>query len=110
MEDLIMTYIVESICPTENLVTIYYRNNLDNANKLAQFLKDEYSVETEIYTEYDYMKLHPDKFSEHMFDNIFEPDEIKSKCPDYAEIENSIDPDYDEELEYQRRHCESWAY
>lgn len=57
-----MTYIVESICPTNNLVTIYYRNTLNDANKWAQFLKDEYSVETEIYTEYDYMKLHPEKF------------------------------------------------
>ena len=62
MEDLNMTYIVESISPSENLVTIYYRNNLSDANKWAQFLKDEYHVETEIYTEYDYMKLHPEKF------------------------------------------------
>ena len=69
-----MTYIIESICPTENLVTIYYRHNLNDANKWAQFLKDEYSVETEIYTEYDYMKLHPehtlsyaDKFYEQDF-------------------------------------------
>ena len=67
MEDFIMTYIVESICPTENLVTIYYRHNLDGANKWAQFLKDEYSVETEIYAEYDYMRLHPDKFYEQDF-------------------------------------------
>ena len=64
MEDLNMTYIVESICPSENLVTIYYRHNIDDANKWAQFLKDEYSVETEVYTECDYMKLHPDKFYE----------------------------------------------
>lgn len=67
MEDLIMTYIIESICPTENLVTIYYRHNLNDANKWAQFLKDKYSVETEVYTEYDYMKLHPDKFYEQDF-------------------------------------------
>lgn len=65
--DLIMTYIVESICPEENLVTIYYRHNIDDANKWAQFLKDEYSVETEVYTEYDYMKLHPEKFYEQDF-------------------------------------------
>ena len=62
-----MTYIVESICPTENLVTIYYRNNLSDANKWAQFLKDEYSVETEVYAEHDYMKLHPDKLYEQDF-------------------------------------------
>ena len=70
MEDFIMTYIVESICPSENLVTIYYRHNLDDANKWAQFLKNEYSVDTEIYTEYDYMRLHPeraDRFYEHDF-------------------------------------------
>ena len=64
MEDLIMTYIVESIYPAENLVTIYYRHNLNDANKWARFLKDEYHVETEIYTEYDYMRLHPEKFHE----------------------------------------------
>lgn len=56
-----MTYIIESICPSGNLVTIYYRHNLNDANKWAQFLKDEYSVETEVYTEYDYMKLHPER-------------------------------------------------
>ena len=59
-----MTYIVESICPAENLVTIYYRDNLNDANKLAQFLKDEYHAETEVYTKYDYMRLYPDKFYE----------------------------------------------
>ena len=73
-----MRYIVESICPSENLVTIYYRRNLDDANKLAQFLKDEYCVETEVYTEYDYMKLHPDRYHERMFDNVFESDETNS--------------------------------
>lgn len=62
-----MTYIVESTCPSENLVTIYYRNNLNDANKWARFLKDEYSVETEVYTEYDYMKLHPDRLYEQDF-------------------------------------------
>lgn len=56
-----MTYIVESIYPSENLVTIYYRHNIDDANKWAQFLKDEYSVETEVYTEYDYRHLHPER-------------------------------------------------
>ena len=109
-----MTYIVESICPSENLVTIYYRNNLNDANKWAQFLKDEYNVETEIYTEYDYMKLHPDKFREHMFDNIFESDKTKS-----------VDHDCDEKFDYWRHYYEdagvydeevdllqndSWAY
>ena len=69
-----MTYIIESVCPTENLVTIYYRHNIDDANRWAQFLKDEYSVETEVYTEYDYMKLHPEKFYEQDFvqDTIYE--------------------------------------
>ena len=65
--DLIMTYIVESICPTNNLVTVYYRNNINDANKWAQFLKDEYCVETEVYTEYDYRHLHPEKFVEQDF-------------------------------------------
>lgn len=60
-----MTYIIESICPTENLVTIYYRHDLSDANRWAQFLKDEYSVETEVYTEYDYTKLHPEHFRVH---------------------------------------------
>ena len=62
-----MTYIVESIYPAENLITIYYRRNLNNANKLAQFLKDKYHVETEVYAEYDYMRLHPEKFYEQDF-------------------------------------------
>ena len=118
MEDLNMAYIVESICPSENLVTIYYRCNLNDANKWAQFLKDEYHVETEIYTEYDYMKLHPDKFYEHTFDNIFESDETNSVDPGCNEGCN-------EEFDYWR-HCyedagvydeegrllqhDSWAY
>ena len=67
MEDFIMTYIIESICPSEGLVTIYYRHNLNDANKWARFLKDEYSVETEVYTEYDYMRLHPEKVYEQDF-------------------------------------------
>ena len=109
-----MTYIVESICPSENLVTIYYRHNIDDANKWAQFLKDEYSVETEIYTEYDYMKLHPEKFYEHMYDNIFESDKT-----------NFVDPGCDEKFDFSRHYYEeagvydeegrllqndSWAY
>lgn len=59
-----MTYIVESIYSKEDLVTIYYRFNLEDANKWAQFLKDKYQVDTEVYTEYDYRKLHPEKFYE----------------------------------------------
>ena len=105
-----MTYIIESICPSENLVTIYYRDDLNNANKLAQFLKDKYSVETEVYTECDYIKLHPERFYEHEFDNIFESDEIKKIGISECSKDPSPDPDYDEELEYQRQHWDSWAY
>lgn len=57
-----MFYIVESIDHSNELTTIYYRANLKEANKWAQFLKDNYQVDTEVYTEYDYMKLHPEKF------------------------------------------------
>lgn len=57
-----MTYIIESICHANNLVTIYYRHSLSAANKWARFLKDKYNVETEVYTEHDYMCLHPEKF------------------------------------------------
>ena len=113
-----MTYIIESICPSENLVTIYYRHNLSDANKWAQFLKDKYSVETEVYTEYDYMKLHPDRYRGHMFDNIFESDETNSVDP-------GCDEGCDEEFDYWRHYYEdagvydeegrliqheSWAY
>lgn len=62
-----MSYIIESVWPSNDLVTIYYRNSLNDANKWAQFIKDEYSVETEVYTECDYMKLHPEKFYEQDF-------------------------------------------
>ena len=109
-----MRYIIESIYPTESLVTIYYRHNIDDANKWAQFLKDKYSVETKVYTECDYMRLHPEKFYEHMFDNIFESDETES-----------VDPDCDEKFDFWRHYYEdagvydeegrllqydSWAY
>ena len=56
-----MRYIIESICPEENLITLYYRFNIKDANKWAQFLHNKYSVDTEIYTEDEYMKLHPEK-------------------------------------------------
>lgn len=57
-----MTYIIKSIYSAENLVTLYYRFNLEDAKRWAQFLKDNYQVDAEIYTEYDYRKLHPEKF------------------------------------------------
>ena len=57
-----MVYIIESICPTNNLVTIYYRHDIVDACNWADFLVNKYQVDTEIYTEYDYMKLHPEKF------------------------------------------------
>lgn len=59
-----MVYIVESIYSAENLITIYYRFNLEDANKWARFLKDNYQVDASVYTEYDYRKLHPEKFYE----------------------------------------------
>lgn len=59
-----MFYIVESIDRANDLITVYYRANLKEANKWAQFLKDNYQVDTEVYTEYDYHKLHPEKFYE----------------------------------------------
>lgn len=58
-----MRYIIESICSKENCITIYYKNNLQEAKTFAQFLNDEYNVDTEIYTEDGYMKLHPEKFN-----------------------------------------------
>jgi hypothetical protein len=57
-----MFYIVESIDHTNNLITVYYRANLKEANKWAQFLKDNYQVDTEVYTDCDYMELHPEQF------------------------------------------------
>ena len=57
-----MTYIIESIYAKENLITLYRRGSLEDAKRWAQFLKDKYQVDTEIYTEYDYIKLHPEKF------------------------------------------------
>lgn len=57
-----MFYIVESIDHSNELITVYYRANLKEANKWAQFLKDNYQVDTEVYIDYDYMKLHPEQF------------------------------------------------
>ena len=56
-----MRYIVESIYPSENIITIYYKNNIKDANNWAQFLHERFHVDTEIYTENEYMKLHPEK-------------------------------------------------
>ena len=63
-----MRYIVESVCPAENLVTIDYHENFSEARDWAQFLRDEYNIETEVYSEYDYMELHHDKFYEQDFE------------------------------------------
>ena len=57
-----MFYIVESIDHSNELITVYYRSNLKEANKWAQFLKDNYQVDTAVYIDYDYMKLHPEQF------------------------------------------------
>lgn len=59
-----MTYIIESIAPAENIVTLYYRFNIDDACRWAEFLKDHYHVEAEVFEEYMYRKLHPEKFYE----------------------------------------------
>ena len=56
-----MRYIVESTYPSENIITLYYRFNLKAANKWARFLCDNYHVDTAVYTEEEYMKLHPEK-------------------------------------------------
>lgn len=58
-----MRYIIESIYSKENCIVIYYKNNLQDVKAFARFLNDNYSVDTEIYTEDEYMKLHPDKFN-----------------------------------------------
>ena len=34
-----MMYIIEAIAPTENIVTLYYRSNIDDACRWADFLK-----------------------------------------------------------------------
>lgn len=57
-----MTYIIESICPTNNLVTLYYRNDIVDAYKWADFLVNKYHVVAEIFEEYDYRRLHQEKF------------------------------------------------
>ena len=57
-----MMYIIESIAPAENIVTLYYRHNLEDACRWADFLRDKYHVETEVFEEYDYRRLHPEKF------------------------------------------------
>ena len=57
-----MRYIVETIWPSEDLVTIDYHKTFSGAKEEAEFLKDEYHVETEIYSECDYVELHPEKF------------------------------------------------
>ena len=57
-----MTYIIESISPSENIVTLYYRHDLIDACKWADFLKNHYHVEAEVFEEYDYRRLHPEKF------------------------------------------------
>ena len=54
-----MRYIIESICP--ECTTLYYRFNIKDANKWATFLHNKYNVETTVYTEAEYMKLHPEK-------------------------------------------------
>ena len=54
-----MRYIIESVWPEENLITLYYRFNLKDAGKWARFLYDNYHVDTAVYTEEEYMKLHP---------------------------------------------------
>lgn len=58
-----MQYIIESIYSKENAITIYYKNNLQEAKTFSRFLNDKYNVDTEIYTEDEYMKLHPEKFN-----------------------------------------------
>ena len=57
-----MTYIIESIAPSENIVTIYYRHNITDACNWAEFLKNKYNVITEVFEEYEYRRLHPEKF------------------------------------------------
>ena len=56
-----MTYIVESIFPTENLVTTYHKN-FSGAKEWAQFVRDEYNAKTDIISEHDYVELHPEKY------------------------------------------------
>ena len=58
-----MRYIIESIANSENVITVYYKNNLEEAKTFVNFLNDNYSVDTEIYTEDEYMTLHPEKFN-----------------------------------------------
>ena len=55
-----MRYVVESIYRSENIITIYYKNNIKDANNWAHFLQERFHVDTEIYTENEYMKLHPE--------------------------------------------------
>ena len=56
-----MTYIVESIYPSGNLVTTYHEN-FSAAKEWAQFERDEYNAKTEIISERDYVELNPEKY------------------------------------------------
>ena len=71
-----MRYITETIFPSGELMTIYHRN-FSGAKEHAQFLKDEYGVETEISSEHDYMELHPEEFDfsgDKLPERFIEPD------------------------------------
>lgn len=57
-----MTYIIEAIEPSENIITLYYRHNVIDACKWVDFLESKYHVITSVFDEYDYRRLHPEKF------------------------------------------------
>ena len=57
-----MTYIIESISPSDNTITFYYRHDVIDACKWADFLERKYHVITSVFDEYDYRRLHPEKF------------------------------------------------
>ena len=59
-----MNYIIEAISPSENTVTLYYRRDVIDACKFADFLEIKYHVITSVFEEYDYRRLHPEKFSD----------------------------------------------
>ena len=57
-----MTCIIEAIEPSENIITLYYRHDVIDACKWADFLARKYHVITSVFDEYDYRRLHPEKF------------------------------------------------
>lgn len=109
-----MRYIIESIYNGngEDLIKVFQRESFEDAKSWAQFLDDNYPVDTKIYTGDEYWKLHPDRYLKYVDvfyikDELADEKDVIDLWGIYPERDESSDPDYDEELEYSR---EGWAY